>query len=365
MSDTDAEVRQGAARALGLLGGTSALEALAETLLHDSESEVRSVAAWALGNTKAPEALDPLITALREGGSNVDPSIVRALRALGDARAVEPLCAVVQEAGIERMSDCLRRSIVDALATLRDPRAYETLCSFLESEQCNDHTRGAAAHALAAIGDRRAFTPLLALLHSTSPTIRWAVVSSLGQLGDLRAIEPLLSLQHDEDAWLRYLVAQALGGMDDPRVIAPLHEMLHDPTANVTCAAISALQQRGALTVNMLLPLLHSPFGTVCTQAVRALGVLGDRRASEALLALLEAEQWVWQRRVIVAALSALGETRAIPAIRTQLLGLRAKSWREGFSIALEHLEALQAEEASTSTATTQQEQSSPARLSA
>lgn len=128
---------------------------------------------------------------------------------------------------------------------------------------------------------------------------------------------PLLARASDDDPRVRLLVVRLVGICGEPRAVEILQPALADGDLNVKLAAIAALGQlRGeghaAAAKSLLLPLAGNPLGgeRIRSEAVRALGALGDEQAVRAA-----AEDRSW--RVRQAAAQALGDLP--PSRRTQL----------------------------------------------
>ena len=92
LTDDDGEVRQRAARSLGLIGAGHSVPAL-EDALQDEDEHVREHAAEALGFlTRGTErAVDPLAGALHDSARYVRGAAAEALRFIGTARATARL----------------------------------------------------------------------------------------------------------------------------------------------------------------------------------------------------------------------------------------------------------------------------------
>jgi HEAT repeat protein len=99
-ADSDSNVRERAAKTLGIIGNVHAVEPLNDTL-KDKDARVRGFAADALGLIGDARAVEPLCAALNAtlpGHFSVHESICEALGKIGDARAVNPLITALQEA---------------------------------------------------------------------------------------------------------------------------------------------------------------------------------------------------------------------------------------------------------------------------
>ncbi len=108
-----------------------------------------------------------------------------------------------------------------ALEELRPQEAVEPLIGLL-SRQDLGWKRAAILELLGALGDARAFQPLVATLED--PEWGGTAAKALGQLGDRRAIEPLLRALGTENRnrELRDGAAEALASLEELRAIQPL-----------------------------------------------------------------------------------------------------------------------------------------------
>jgi HEAT repeat protein len=158
LQDPDSAVRGNAARALGKLEALEAVEWIIK-LVQDPAQEVRVLAIQALAKLKDPLAVEALITALD------DPYTFyyacRALGSLQDARAVEPLVAIIAKddpnqsflAAIDigqlgkpavkpllhlfatTGNELVRKHIIQALIYIKDPSANEVIRNYQKSRK--------------------------------------------------------------------------------------------------------------------------------------------------------------------------------------------------------------------------------------
>jgi len=224
-----ADLRQGAAEALGKLGDARAVEPLIAAL-NDTATPVRQSAAEALVRLGAPQAVDPLTIALKDetasdGLFSVPVLAAEVLGRLGDGRAVAPLIAALND---ERTY--LSGAASRALVALGDV-GVEPLVAALNGEDFHLHT--GAASALGTLGDARAVEPLIRILGKgiwQSASAGWA----LGELGDARAVEPLIVALKTEHEFVRANAAQALGHLGRERRSNP--SPLSSRTGPTECA---------------------------------------------------------------------------------------------------------------------------------
>jgi HEAT repeat protein len=239
-------------------------------------------------------AVEVLSVALTDEYHKVRKSATQILGKIGDARAVGPLTEVVLEDLV------VRNYAIRALGEIGDVRAVESLVKllkggyawnlYLEGERCNG-----TVWALEKVGwkpetDELRVTFLLAKGHANGDL---AGCSKLGE----RAVAPLIKLLRD-DLWAPYRtsVIRILGEIGDERAVEPLIGMLSDSRQGISMGAIDALGGIGGVRVVELLIGMLSGTNNYCIKfpiyrrwhAARALGNIGDERAVEPLIKLLE-----------------------------------------------------------------------------
>ena len=131
LHDADADTAREAAISLGKSGNKAAVEPLMEALGNQDgyfHSVVRAAAATGLATLHDVRAFDTLVKAMNDSMAETSAEAVRALSALGDPRAVQPLIDVV------RNSDgfflpVVRRAAVIALKKLGGTQAVAELSS--------------------------------------------------------------------------------------------------------------------------------------------------------------------------------------------------------------------------------------------
>ncbi|MEV6597178.1 HEAT repeat domain-containing protein [Actinoplanes sp. NPDC051346] len=146
----------------------------------------------------------------------------------------------------------------------------------------SEHTRAAAAAALASVGHRDAIEQLMdALVKDDSAVVRLACASTLGRLRARQAVGVLAGALSDPAGPVRVGAARALGALADTRTVAPLIRALeaeHDYQALAAIAwALGRL--RNADAVPGLIMALTETSQTVRMEACRALGEIRDPAA--------------------------------------------------------------------------------------
>ena len=237
-----------------------------------------------------------------------------ALGRLGDTRAVGPLCRLLE---IPDPDVDVHIKAVQALGRLGDPSAVHTLVDWIVREPLADSAEPAArvlvrfgagaldgllsafrnptafaqmcypAWTLGEIGDPRAVEVLLGVIGHPDPGVREDVIRALGKLADKRATPALVhALETEEESTLRCTAAAALGLIGDRTAGAALIKATYDePVRDSAIESLGLIQAPEA--VERLLELVAQPpanYWLVC----RALGRIGDSRATSRLVALLQ-----------------------------------------------------------------------------
>ena len=184
--------------------GESAVPALIAALADVGEEypTVRNLAAEQLGKLHDPRAVESLICCLQEKPIRVHFAVM-ALGEIGGARAVDALIASLKDKNDGNQVYDDRVLAVRALAKIGDKQAFDPLLRLLDDEEVKKQERqthgrevaslrAEAAEGMGSLGDVRAFDVLLRILESEEdPRVRTGAAKALGQLGDRRAIPEL------------------------------------------------------------------------------------------------------------------------------------------------------------------------------
>jgi HEAT repeat protein len=189
--------------------GTPAMDRLIAMLASDNSQE-RRAAATALGEAGDARAIGPLIAALNDAERDVRKAASAALGKLGPT-AVEPLVLLLSAPDKQ-----VRRDAIAALGELGDRHAVELLIAALGDEDFE--VRSAAASALGKLGDARAVEPLIAALPKTA-----SAAYALAQLDDARAVEGLIAALNNPQR--ADVAALALANLGDAHAVGPLLRM--------------------------------------------------------------------------------------------------------------------------------------------
>ncbi len=116
---------------------------------------------------------------------------------------------------------------------------------------------------------------------------RIEAVKALEKIGNPRAVEPLINALKDKYLDVRSHAAEALGRIGDPRAVEPLIEALKDENGFVSKTVAEALANIGEPSVKPLIKALKNSDSCLRSNAAGTLGLIGDVRAVEPLIKLL------------------------------------------------------------------------------
>lgn len=282
LRDASANVRAGAARALGKIGDQRALSALVFCLRYDNSPEVRKSAVWALHMGDA-RVLPALIDALTDTDEWVRFGAIIVLSKMG-AAAVSPLTKA-----LHHTNPVVRAAVAETLGRIGDRRAANVLAAMLMDSQIS--VRSQAAISLGRMGDARAVDPLVEIIQNPNSELRTKAIKALGQIGDVRAVEPLIDAVYGEnDRWVRLFAIEALGQIGDLRGVEVLLDAAYDEAHDIRTKAIVTL---GEMPFTFALDALYSLATDIDVyiedqqSALFELGKRGDMRALEGLVNLL------------------------------------------------------------------------------
>lgn len=233
-------------------------------LLADREARARNAAAGVFREIAAVEPQGPpALPALAAEGA-VRETLTRALasRQAGVREAVagilsgtrEPWALALLRRALADPSPGVRIRAARSVANLRDAEVVPALLAGLGDRLST--VRAACARALGEVGDPRALEPLTLALRDRNREVADVAAYALGALRHAGAFDALRA----EARQGRHEAVRALASVPDPRVLAELLELLGDRRHD-------------------------SRYGFHGTVA-QALGILGDRRAAEPLVAV-------------------------------------------------------------------------------
>lgn len=297
--DDDPKVRLNAVTAVSIIlyrdKDASAFDPLLSAL-KDTNADVRDAAADALGALKDPRAVDPIIAALSAGRISSGTAAF-ALGNLGGEKSVNALLGLLRDEDDETV-----KRAAEALGGIGDRKAGDALFALRANN--NPEVRATVGVALAQLGDSRA-APILvkALVIGCGEEIRVALtalgpdaVDTLGAaLKDIKQFtipnpEEELSAEERQtsDNTRRFWIVEILGDIKDPRAEAALIGAL--PTSSQETKAIITYvlrNYRSDHSVDALISMLGDKSENVRDAAISSLKEIGDPRGTKAVLALV------------------------------------------------------------------------------
>ncbi len=335
------EVRVSAAEALGNLEATAATDDLIPLLGRGSD-EFRVKVAYALGKIGDERAVRELVRALgvealrgaaREAlqavGAAAVPALVSCLEGGLDGCDAAAAVIVLRQAGDARATPALlaelgrprarRESVVAALGAIGDERALVPLLALLEDSSLE--LRVQVLEAIAPIMDGRAGDVLARLLDDRSPEVRRRATGYLGALRARRALERILVLaQKDPVPAVAEQAIWAAGEIGDARATPVLIALLREGRAGAQRAAADALGRlRDPASIPALTTVARTPGDPARADALWALGGVTRGRKDEAVRALLEDAARAPDTALALSAIHALAAQRdraSLPVVR-------------------------------------------------
>jgi HEAT repeat protein len=165
--------------------------------------------------------------------------------------------------------------------------------SALDELFSGDDARATAALALI---DDESLLALVDALTSSDADARWWAVCALTRLSDERATNALLAAAADADPEVRTAALHGLGARRAPEAVTPLLFALGDSSLYLARIAADALIHIGAAAVPGLIRALEQDAQPqVRANAARALALIGDKSAIQALFHALEDDSMMVQ----------------------------------------------------------------------
>lgn len=207
LAHESADVRAGAAEALGQIAHRDAIDPLFDALA-DKEPRVREAAARALKLTVGEPERETVFKRLTTVLQNLDAPRDGAVLALGHLREKRAVAEVRELAG-PASAPQLRRAALSSLGLMDDKDSVDTLIKAVMEDRDSD-CRVAAAFSLAQIGDAKAVPALVKAFADRWPQDREKLVGPLARFRDPRVVEALIVGLDDPNARVADLSWEAL-----------------------------------------------------------------------------------------------------------------------------------------------------------
>lgn len=352
LTHKDEQVRSDAASALGRIGSPQSVAPLTEAM-NDEELGAAIEAASALAKMGNINGIEALIRFQARWGTIYNDNFERAFRDMGEA-ALEPLVRSLEESDPET-----RSSSADRLGQLQEYRAIEPLAQAL-SREVNPWVSRNIGGALAKLGDPRGISYLIGNLGRGDWINDEKLCEALVVTGQ-PAVEPLVSILNDSkkkdlaanilvkigaesiqavanalvnpDAEVRSLAAKILGWIGDPMAKDPLVLALKDKSEAVGLQAAISLGNMGDEIggYSLIQALRKSENKHLLSSIASALGRSGYSGAVQPLVSCLGTDLGSEVKCSVVKALGVLGDARAVDA----LIKIVDKSWVVGGALSV------------------------------
>ncbi len=301
--------------ALGMKGDLAAFVPIVTMLQKNLEPDVRAAAMATL------EKLDytvPFLVGVLE--DDTMPAVAQAYAAytLGRMQAADAVPALI--AALESPHDTVREHAMTALGAVGDMRAWKPLIVAAHKDP-SPALRVKAQETVEKLATAPSSAPdagtLNLQLQDPNPMVRRSAARALSTRGNWWSVPLLAEALKDPDEEVRRLAARALGDLQDRRAVAPLTAFLPSAAGRTLYTAIVALGVlRDPAAVPALIPYLDHPDPEARRYAARALGTLGDPSAGPGLRKLL-ADPLPRNRQEAARALGLIRDTDAVEALET------------------------------------------------
>ncbi len=295
-------------------------------------ASARAFAAHSLGRSRSDSAMTGLVAAMPDADASVRLEIYRALGALENRLALDPL----MRAAVRDVSPACRAGAVAAAEALAAAPTVPVdvpidLARLAASTGSGASRRAeprrdeaiAAARRLGESGDRRALEPLVEVARTAAdPLLQQAALAALGRLGDARAVPPLLTLLPITTGRTRYAVLAALAALRDESSADALSRLLADPDPATRQLSVRALGWIGPHDLfTRLAPAQIDPIEDVRGEVLFVVGQSGAPTRIAALLRALD-DPSPFLRAEAVRLSADAGVTDRIPALLQDSDGL-------------------------------------------
>ncbi|MCE5197992.1 MAG: HEAT repeat domain-containing protein [Armatimonadota bacterium] len=232
--DMNRHIRNAAAKALGKLGDTWAIEPLATTL---GDASVARTAASSLAQLGDERGVRYLLNVLRSGDKQQVCSVVQALGESKSPNAVMPLMELLTS---EATSSSMRSYVLSALARIGTQKAVEAVESVMI---LGDESAIDAAAELAKLGHDSGFAYLGSELKSGNEKQRTRVVMKLHFISHPHAVDLLVLALRDRSSVVRLYAVRALGKIGDKSSIESLEALLNGKNRQIRVAASTSIRR--------------------------------------------------------------------------------------------------------------------------
>ena len=257
--------------------------------------------AFAFQRINDPRAATVLLDLLSGEGQLTRAFAARGLATAKDQRAVTPLLAAAEDAGVPL---AVRIQAVRGIAALGDARGGAVMGRLITGQRIDQNLQLEAITALAQLRDSTAVELLIDLVSAEWPSVRAAALNALARTDVDTFMSSISALDPDAHWSVRASMATTLGELGRDRAQAPLTMMLNDADQRVIPSVLDALAKVGAANAgDAMLARLKADDPVVRAAAARGLATI---KAPNAVAALTEAFQTGQRDGLYVARTAAL-----------------------------------------------------------
>jgi cyclophilin family peptidyl-prolyl cis-trans isomerase/HEAT repeat protein len=268
---------------------------------------VRRQAALAAGRIGDPAAVDLLVLALADSNQGVQAAAAFGLGLLKDARAVNPLLALVQSTAPDAMG-APQTEAVTAIAKIGGADGARALRQILVATSTPSLATRQALLDAWRLGALAPVSDILRFGDATDWTVRANAMYTLARLRSAQAVPLLLAGLQDREPLARAVAARGLTAaladsakQDRRGVEARLRTLLSDPDWHIRVNALRALATfRDTAVSRAVIPLIGDAQADVAVQAETTLGVSGGPAAVAALTGQLTQSRFALRRQAIL-----------------------------------------------------------------
>ena len=305
LDDVDWQTRSLAAQKLAQLveefkaDRTATTEAILAKLKPDDFSLVFALRALGLANDE--RALSGLVRALT---SNDRGLAAYAMQAIVSLRITGVLPLLV--ASSHHTNPVVRQRVLEVFGKIGGPNEVATVIVALSDPV--DHVQLAAVNALRQLHQYAAPERLTGMLMHADAHVRAAAARYFGDLGDRHFANHVAMLLLDENRFVRSAAIEALEKFGDRTAILPLLEVLARQTPGGESIGARQVAGRGVVVgAGRSLPPLLSGL-ELLAQKAEAIKILGDWRANEAVVPIIENGLQVQDAQLLAVSAFALGQ---------------------------------------------------------
>ncbi|MHA2363010.1 MAG: HEAT repeat domain-containing protein [Candidatus Hodarchaeales archaeon] len=207
LNSINSNVREGAARILGLLKLNDAISKL-QPLLTDDVDEVRIASVAALGNLGQEVSVDWIVSCLKDKASRKKGEEIWQQCILTLTTVATPQ-EILKYLDIETEEQ--RWGVVEALAIIAKEETRDKVeKKLISGTESSINIRGALCRTLEAIGNLESANILINILNDIDPSVRIAAIQSLGSIGNSNSLIELFEKEEDKDSEVRKKATEAL-----------------------------------------------------------------------------------------------------------------------------------------------------------